>query len=259
MARRDDGASRFRLPVLAIGRSGLRLAVYAASGRFSKSVSKNRSRCLRSRATGGRSVAFGTGTPDAQPKPSTTLTATGSSEALGRRVRPGGWTAASTSLLTMPSSALSNATSTLPSSVSSRSCRTCTSTRPARRSCLSPRRVSTSTRPPLPTASCSNGGGLRGQPIVSDQGTYDLGTGQQIKWGGGRYDVTWDSTRSESTNIFSTFHPSFGANMTLQIHATVCCAAFGPIRGARNWSSRASTGKSPPSTSRRPSSTRSLT
>ncbi len=61
-----------------------------------------------------------------------------------------------------------------------------------------------------------DGGGLRGQPIVSDQGTYDLGIGQQVKWGGGRYDVTWDSTRSESTNIFSTFNPSFGANMTLQ-------------------------------------------
>ena len=61
-----------------------------------------------------------------------------------------------------------------------------------------------------------DGGGLRGQPIVSDRGTYDLGVGQQVKWGGGRYDVTWDSTRSESTNIFSTFNPSFGASMTLQ-------------------------------------------
>ena len=61
-----------------------------------------------------------------------------------------------------------------------------------------------------------DGGGLRGQPIVSDRGTYDLGVGQEVKWGGGRYDVTWDSTRSESTNIFSTFNPSFGANMTLQ-------------------------------------------
>ena len=46
-----------------------------------------------------------------------------------------------------------------------------------------------------------DGGGLRGQPIVSDRGTHDLGVGQQVKWGGGRYDVTWDSTRSESTNM----------------------------------------------------------
>ena len=61
-----------------------------------------------------------------------------------------------------------------------------------------------------------DGGGLRGQPIVSDEGSYDLGIGQEVKWGGGRYDVTWDTTRSASTNIFSTFNPSFGANMTLQ-------------------------------------------
>ena len=67
-----------------------------------------------------------------------------------------------------------------------------------------------------PNRSVFDGGGLRGQPIVSDRGTYDLGVGQQVKWGGGRYDVTWDSTRWESTNIFSTFNPSFGANMTLQ-------------------------------------------
>ena len=61
-----------------------------------------------------------------------------------------------------------------------------------------------------------DGGGLGGRSIVTDQGAYDLGIGQEIRWGGGRYDVTWDSTRVESTNIFSTFNPSFGANMTLQ-------------------------------------------
>jgi len=68
----------------------------------------------------------------------------------------------------------------------------------------------------LPNRFVFDGGGLRGQPIVSDRGRYDLGIGQQVKWGGGRYDVAWDSTRSESTNIFSTFNPSFGANLTLQ-------------------------------------------
>ena len=68
----------------------------------------------------------------------------------------------------------------------------------------------------MPNRFVFDGGGLRGQPIVSDRGAYDLGIGQQVRWGGGRYDVTWDSTRSESTNIFSTFNPSFGANMTLE-------------------------------------------
>ena len=68
----------------------------------------------------------------------------------------------------------------------------------------------------VPNRSLFDGGGLRGQPIVNDRGSYNLGIGQQVKWGGGRYDVTWDTTRWESTNIFSTFNPSFGANMTLQ-------------------------------------------
>ena len=67
-----------------------------------------------------------------------------------------------------------------------------------------------------PNRSVFDGGGLGGRSIVTDQGAYDLGIGQEIRWGGGRYDVTWDTTREESTNIFSTFNPSFGVNMTLQ-------------------------------------------
>ena len=68
----------------------------------------------------------------------------------------------------------------------------------------------------VPNRFVFDGGGLGGRSIVTDQGAYDLGIGQEIRWGGGRYDVTWDTTREESTNIFSTFNPSFGANMTLQ-------------------------------------------
>ena len=51
--------------------------------------------------------------------------------------------------------------------------------------------------------------------IVTDRGNYDLGIGQQLKWGGGLYNVTWDSSRLESTNRFSSFNPSYGANMVL--------------------------------------------
>ena len=68
----------------------------------------------------------------------------------------------------------------------------------------------------VPNRFVFDGGGLGGRSIVTDQGAYDLGIGQEVRWGGGRYDVTWDTTREESTNIFSTFNPSFGANMTLQ-------------------------------------------
>ena len=66
-----------------------------------------------------------------------------------------------------------------------------------------------------PNRSLFDGGGLRGANIISDQGSYDLGVSQRVKWGGGSYDATWSSTRFATTNIFNTFNPSFGANMTL--------------------------------------------
>jgi len=66
-----------------------------------------------------------------------------------------------------------------------------------------------------PNTSLFDGGGLRGRNIVSEQGTYDLGVNQRMKWGGGQYDVTWNSNRLESNNIFTSFNPSFGASMTV--------------------------------------------
>lgn len=42
----------------------------------------------------------------------------------------------------------------------------------------------------LPSRSLLDGGGLRGASIVTDQGSYDVGVGQRVRWGGGRYDVT---------------------------------------------------------------------
>ncbi len=66
-----------------------------------------------------------------------------------------------------------------------------------------------------PNRTLFDGGGLRGTNIVNEQGNYDLGMNQRMKWGGGQYDVTWNSNRVESNNIFTTFNPSFGANMTV--------------------------------------------
>ncbi len=65
-----------------------------------------------------------------------------------------------------------------------------------------------------PSRSLLDGGGLRGAPIVNDQGSYDVGLGQQVKWGGGRYDLTWNSNRQESTNTFTNFNPSLAATMS---------------------------------------------
>lgn len=67
----------------------------------------------------------------------------------------------------------------------------------------------------FPNRSLFDGGGLRGRNIVTDRGNYDLGVGQRVRWGGGQYNVTWDSSRSESNNIFNSFNPSYVANMSL--------------------------------------------
>ena len=67
----------------------------------------------------------------------------------------------------------------------------------------------------FPNRTLFDGGGLGGASIVTDRGNYDVGLSQQMKWGGGRYTVTWDSARSESTNVFNSFNPSYAANMNL--------------------------------------------
>ena len=67
-----------------------------------------------------------------------------------------------------------------------------------------------------PNRSLFDGGGLRGQNIITDQGNYDLGVNQRMKWGGGQYNVLWNSNRVESNNIFTSFNPSFGASMLLE-------------------------------------------
>ena len=67
-----------------------------------------------------------------------------------------------------------------------------------------------------PSRSLLDGGGLGGQSILIKQRTYDVGIDQQVKWGGGRYSLTWNSNRLESTDLFTSFNPSLGANMTAE-------------------------------------------
>ena len=66
-----------------------------------------------------------------------------------------------------------------------------------------------------PSRSPLDGGGLRGASIVTDQGSYDVGVGQRVRPGGGRYDLTWNSNRLESTSTFTYFNPSLAATMSL--------------------------------------------
>ena len=110
----------------------------------------------------------------------------------------------------------------------------------------------------LPSRSLLDGGGLRGASIVTDQGSYDVGVGQRVRWGGGRYDVTWNRNRLESTNTFSTFNPSLAATASLTYTQPL-------LRGFRTDNERTQLVVaridriSPTSTSRRPSSTPSPT
>ncbi len=71
-------------------------------------------------------------------------------------------------------------------------------------------------RATTPTRTQLDGGRLGGSSaVITDRGNYDVGIGQQLKWGGGQYDLGWDSNRLESTSRFSSFNPSYGANMSL--------------------------------------------
>ncbi len=71
-------------------------------------------------------------------------------------------------------------------------------------------------RATTPSRTQLDGGRFAGSSsIITNRGNYDFGIGQQLKWGGGQYNVGWDSNRLESTSRFSNFNPSYGANMSV--------------------------------------------
>ena len=51
--------------------------------------------------------------------------------------------------------------------------------------------------------------------LETDTGSFAFGLGQAIKWSGGRYSIGWDNSRTESNNVFASFNPGYGANMSL--------------------------------------------
>ena len=51
--------------------------------------------------------------------------------------------------------------------------------------------------------------------VESDSGGFDVGIDQAVKWGGGQYSVTFDSNRSKTNNVFTSYNPSLGANFAL--------------------------------------------
>ena len=48
-----------------------------------------------------------------------------------------------------------------------------------------------------------------GQSVQTDASTYDASVVQPVQWGGGNLSVSWNNNRTETTNTFSSFNPSF--------------------------------------------------
>ena len=54
-------------------------------------------------------------------------------------------------------------------------------------------------------------GGLN---VLTDTALFDSSIGQPVPWGGGQLDISWNHTRRETTNFFSSFNPSFRSSVS---------------------------------------------
>ena len=67
-----------------------------------------------------------------------------------------------------------------------------------------------------PSRSQLDGAGRLEQTAVeTESGSFSFGLEQAVKWGGGRYSVGWDNSRTEGNNVFLSFNPSYGSNFSL--------------------------------------------
>ena len=48
-----------------------------------------------------------------------------------------------------------------------------------------------------------------GLSVETDSATFNSTVGQPVPWGGGSFDVSWNNNRTETTNFFSSFNPSY--------------------------------------------------
>jgi outer membrane protein len=55
------------------------------------------------------------------------------------------------------------------------------------------------------------------QLVATDTASYSSGVAQALPWGGGRIDVDFSGTRAETSNLFSTYNPSFSSSVTASI------------------------------------------
>jgi outer membrane protein TolC len=53
-----------------------------------------------------------------------------------------------------------------------------------------------------------------GAAVQQDQTTFNFGGGQQLPWGGGSLNVTFNNRRQDSTSSFNTFNPQFNSGLS---------------------------------------------
>ena len=53
-----------------------------------------------------------------------------------------------------------------------------------------------------------------GQRVANDSLTYNGGLSQAIPWGGGLFGLTWNNGRTDTTNLFANFNPSFVSTLS---------------------------------------------
>ena len=52
-----------------------------------------------------------------------------------------------------------------------------------------------------------------GDAVISDTAVFNSGLSQSVPWGGGRYQLNFNNNRSASTNLFSSFNPSYRSSV----------------------------------------------
>ena len=53
-----------------------------------------------------------------------------------------------------------------------------------------------------------------GRNVLTDTSLFDSSVAQPVPWGGGTFDISWNNTRRETTNFFSSFNPSYRSSVS---------------------------------------------
>ncbi|HEX7086638.1 MAG TPA: TolC family protein [Vicinamibacterales bacterium] len=56
-----------------------------------------------------------------------------------------------------------------------------------------------------------------GQRVLNDTLTYNTGVSQALPWGGGSVSVSWNNNRTDTTNVFANYNPSYVSQLSASI------------------------------------------